>query len=272
MLLALVALHRMRGPGIGDPRLTDPLADVLGEARRLSAALDRAAIRARLLGGCGIALCAHRPIPSSLSRAYGDIDFVVRRADQASFRELIESNGYEPDVRFNNRNGHHRLLHFDKANGRQLDTFVGEFRMCHALDLDDQLPLDGLSLAPADLLLTKLQVLEINDKDLRDTVLLLLDHPVAASDPDAIDRERLATILGKDWGWFTTVTDNLEHLAGLVRALNPFDDGLRAVAVSRIDEVRSVAEQAPKSLKWRGRAKIGRRVAWYDLPEEVTGA
>ena len=246
-----------------------PLADVVAEAHRLAGSLVDAGIRARLLGGCGVALHAHRPIPPALRRTYGDLDYVVRRSESTAFRRLLEREGYDPNVRFNSVNGHRRLLHFDSLNGRQIDTFVGSFHMCHDLDLDDRLPAAGFSLAPADLLLTKLQVVEINDKDLVDTVLLLSEHPVGGTDPEVIDQVRLAQVVGSDWGWYTTLADNLEHLEDRTRALHDLDEETRELVLRRVHDVRGVIDAAPKTMRWRLRARVGRRVAWYELPEEV---
>ncbi len=246
-----------------------PLADVLEEAHRLADLLAAGGIRARLLGGCGIALHAHRTIPTALQRTYGDLDYVVRRSEASAFRRLLEGAGYEPNVRFNNVNGHRRLLHLDSHNGRQIDTFVGSFHMCHDLDLDDRLPESGFSLTPADLLLTKLQVVEINEKDFVDAVLLLSEHPVGDADPEVIERRRIAEVVGSDWGWYTTLSDNLERLEDRARLVHDLDDGTRDLVVHRVHDVRAVMEQAPKSAKWRLRARVGRRVPWYDLPEEI---
>ncbi len=246
-----------------------PLADVVAEARRLGGSLADAGIRARLLGGCGIALHAHRPIPLALRRTYGDLDYAVRRSEVGAFRRLIEREGYEPNVRFNNLNGHRRLLHLDARNGRQIDSFVGSFAMCHNLDLDDRLPVAGFSLAPADLLLTKLQVVEINDKDLVDTVLLLSEHPIGGTDPEVIDKGRIAGVVGSDWGWYTTLADNLERLEDRTGSLLDLDEETRELVLGRVRDVRAVIDTTPKSMGWRLRARVGRRVAWYELPDEV---
>jgi hypothetical protein len=53
----------------------------------------------------------------------------------------------------------------------------------------------------------------------------------------------------------TIVTSTPGHQAGLV--------------ARRVGQITEALAGAPKTLKWRGRAKIGRRVPWYDLPEEV---
>jgi putative nucleotidyltransferase-like protein len=243
--------------------------DTLDEGRRLVAALEAEGLRARLLGGAGVALHGHGPLPPALGRTYGDLDFVVRRRDSAGFRHVLEASGYQPNQRFNAVHGHRRLLYYDDPRDRQIDAFIGDFAMCHALDLDARLPGTGESIAPADLLLTKLQVVEINDKDLLDVVALLIDHPVADRGDEAIERGRVGAVLGRDWGWHTTVTDNLVHLAERLERVADLDGVVRDRVRGSIDELGAIARTAPKSLRWRTRARVGRRVPWYELPEEV---
>ncbi len=245
-----------------------PLTSVVEEARRLGGLSEASGVRARLLGGVGVALHAHGPIPVPLTRPYGDLDYVVGRADGPTFRRLLESSGYEANERFNALHGHRRLLHYDPANGRQVDTFVGSFKMCHALEFGDRLPATGLSIAPVDLLLTKLQIVQVNDKDLRDVLVLLGDHPIG-SGPEAIDPIQLTAIVGNDWGWHTTLLDNIEKLDALGRSIDGLEPGLRARVVDRIAEVRVVIGSARHSVRWRARAAVGRRIPWYELPEEV---
>jgi hypothetical protein len=46
------------------------------------------------------------------------------------------------------------------------------------------------------------------------------------------------------------------------------NDG-RARVAQRLAELLGALEQAPKSRGWRRRAKLGRRVRWYEVPDEV---
>lgn len=247
-----------------------PLPSVLGEARRIGTIAEGSGVCARLLGGGGVALHAHREIPAPLRRTYGDLDYVVRRSDGAAFRRMLEASGYEPNASFNALHGHQRMLHYDPLHKRQVDTFVGDFAMCHALDLRDRLPADGLSLTPVDLLLTKLQIVEVNDKDLVDVLILFGDHAVGAG-PEAIDPNRLAALVGRDWGWYTTLSDNLVKVEERGRWTEGLEPDLRARLLDRIAEVRAVVKGAPRSLGWRARGAVGRRMPWYELPEEVSG-
>ena len=57
--------------------------------------------------------------------------------------------------------------------------------MCHRLDLRSRLHIAGPALNPADLLLTKLQIVELNRKDAIDMIALLLAHPLGADGIDA---------------------------------------------------------------------------------------
>jgi hypothetical protein len=126
-----------------------------------------------------------------------------------------------------------------------------------------------VTLPAADLLLTKLQIAEINRKDLSDVAMLLWDHEPAAGDgPGQVSMTRLATVCGDDWGLYTTVTDNLSQAAPLLAelALGEVD---RARVAGRIEAIGHALEAAPKTMGWRMRAKVGRRVRWYEVPEEV---
>jgi len=237
------------------------------EARRLHELARAQGVTVRLLGGVAVALAADGPLPESLQRTYKDLDYVVKRKDSPKWAALLESSGYVADASFNSLHGSQRLLHYDVANDKQLDTFVGEFAMCHVLDLERRLPAEGITLAPADLLLTKLQIVEVNDKDLVDTIALLLTHPVDES-ARGLSPSAFAAILGTDWGWHTTITDNLAKVAARVGPAGLTPDETAQVQ-GRVTELLGLAESCPKSLKWKARSVVGRRMPWYDLPEEV---
>jgi len=254
--------------------VTVPLHDVVAEGRRLvESAKD---LRIRLLGGVGVALHDHRPVPTALERGYGDLDVVVPPRSTRQTTAALTAAGYVPNERFNALHGAQRMLFYDTANKRQVDVFVGVFAMCHRLDLSRRLDQHPYSLDAADLLLTKLQIHEINRKDLVDSVRLLLTHENAdiAGGGDgrinAMSLDRLRSVTSTDWGWFTTVTDNLQ----LVRAaasdlLEPDDAGH---VESRADEIDAGIRAAPKSMRWKARSVVGRKTPWYELPEEVGGA
>ena len=247
---------------------TTPLADVASEADRVLIMAGDAGARTRLIGGVAIAKHLHVELPEPLRRTYADIDLVVRRGDDRALRAVLEAGGYIPNVAFNSLRGDRRLLYFDQANDRQLDVFVGTFSMCHVLELDNRLGLDPATLSPADLLLTKLQVVEVNGKDQTDALAIVLTHDLADErSGDVVGIDRLVSVTSHDWGWFTTANDNLTGLRIVADAL--LQGETRALARARIDRITEEIAAAPKSIGWMARSKLGRRMRWYELPEEV---
>jgi hypothetical protein len=223
----------------------------------------------RLLGGAAVGMHRHVPFPPALERRYGDIDIVVKKGHDRGLKRLLDEVGYVPNRNFNNLHGDRRLLFYDERNARQLDVFIGTFRMCHTLELDGRLGLHPQTLAPADLLLTKLQIVKINAKDISDAQALLLEHSIERGNGDVIDLDRLMNVTSRDWGWFTTFTDNLARLTPPLDSPLP-QDAARDIA-ERVASIQHALAAAPKSLGWKARAAVGRRVPWYELPEEIGG-
>jgi len=237
--------------------------DVQAEGLALVAALGEAGAAARLLGGVAVAQHRHSGWSASFDRVYGDIDLVVGSRARRVVEGVMANRGYEAAVSFNRLHGDRRLLFLDHAHSRQVDVFLGRFSMCHALELDDRLAEHPTTLAPADLLLTKLQVAEPDPKDLRDAVALIHQHELA-SEGDALAVDRLVEVTRADWGWWTTFTDNLARVPAAATRL--LDDA--SVVEERCAAIASALEAAPKGLRWRARARVGRRVPWREEPEE----
>jgi hypothetical protein len=245
-----------------------PLADVEREALQVVEAARVDGFPVRILGGVAIGILARQRLPERLRRTYADIDLAVGRAVGGRARTVLTALGYEADRGFNSLHGSRRLLFYDTINARRMDVFVGVFKMCHELGLTDRLDVVPNTLSPADLLLTKLQIVELNQKDLIDVVTLL--HVCAIGDRpgvDTIDLPRLELVTGADWGWHTTLIDNLERVSAATAELLTEDDA--AVVRNRVQEIRHAIQVAPKSLGWKVRARVGRRMQWYEVPEEV---
>jgi hypothetical protein len=242
--------------------------DIQEEALRIVQAGDAQGILLRLLGGLAIRI--HSPSAShrALARTYPDIDFAtpVRRAQ--SVETLFIGLGYEPNKTFNLLNGDSRLLFYDLGHSRQIDVFVGGFEMCHRLPITERLSLEPLTLPLAELLLTKLQIVQMNEKDVRDICALILDHPFGETDSETINLPRLSQLCAEDWGLWKTVTLSLDKVQSLLDEyhLEPAD---KATIIYRLDILRRALFDAPKSLKWKMRARIGDKVPWFELPEEV---
>ena len=252
---------------------TAPQADLAAEALRLLSSIEAEEVEARLMGGMAIRLIAGERLDPAFEREIADLDFISARGEGRRLGELLAASGYEPEEQFNALNGARRLLFNDPVHGRQVDVFVGSFEMCHTLPLAERLQARPRTLPAAELLMTKLQIVELNEKDRGDIFALLLAHEVAEADldaagADAIDAARIATLTSRDWGLQRTFELNLGRLREAVAAL-PLEQGGREAIAVRIERVASAIEEAPKSRKWKLRARIGDRRQWYEEPEEV---
>jgi hypothetical protein len=244
-----------------DTTRAGPLA-LAGELIRLA---EERGTRLRALGGLGIALRAPDAHPA-LQREFADIDVAAARKGRADVAAVLERAGLEAEREFNALQGARRQIWWTPDRSTHVDVFLGEFAMCHSLDLDQRLPAEHSALAAADLLLMKLQVVELNHKDVTDAAALLTTHRLGESDAaGSINRRRIVEVLTTDWGFYTTATDNLERLPELVSALDP--ELARPVAEAAA-EIRAEVDAAPKSRAFKLRARVGRRKRWYEVPDE----
>jgi hypothetical protein len=242
---------------------------LVADAQRISEQASDRGVQVRLLGGIAIWLRSSDEVRAALGREYGDIDLVTVRKQSKPLRELLESLGYLPDKMFNATQGDRRL-YFHAADGSyHLDIFVDKFVMSHELELGDRLESEPVVLPAAELLLTKLQIAELNQKDAADTAMLLLGHELAERDgPGLLNVAYVAEVCGQDWGFYTTLTDNLEKTQALLDGILP-DAGQRQVIAERAGKLLAELEATPKTRGWRRRARIGRRMRWYETPDEA---
>jgi hypothetical protein len=250
--------------------VTEIAADIETEAARLLELAERKGVPLRLLGGLAIKLRAREGLPPPFRRTYADIDLVTAKGASGKTQAFLSEAGYTPHKAFNALNGNERLLFFDEPNDRQVDVFVGAFSMSHKIPLEGRVDLEPGTLPVADLLLTKLQIAELNEKDIRDALALVLTHPVGDEDGQTLNASRVAGLCCADWGLWRTITGNLETTREYVGRYELSEEE-KETARARIDELLQRIEREPKTRGWKLRAKIGERKRWYEVPEEVAG-
>jgi hypothetical protein len=244
--------------------LTDgPLADPIAEAQRLIGLAQERGLVLRALGGVAVCLQAPGAQPR-LTRVVKDIDLAAVKGSHKSAIKVMLEAGYVADEMFNALRGSRRLLFGDPRNGRHLDVFVGEFSMCHDLPLMARLDRDPLIVPREELLLSKLQIVQLTENDQGDIFNLLFHNDVSA---DGIDASFIAGLCAGEWGLWRTCTLNLERSLGNLEksALEPDEQTLVA---ARLTSLRDRIKAEPKPMKWRMRDRVGDRVRWYNEPEE----
>jgi hypothetical protein len=141
-------------------------ADMVEEAVRVAREAEREGVTLRLLGGVAVKVRAKGGLHPAFEREYADLDWIAPKGKSSRTQRFFESLGYAPQTRFNALYGRERLLYFDEVNDRQVDVLVGAFRMSHEIPFGEgRMTLEPLTVPLAELLLTKLQVVELNEKD-----------------------------------------------------------------------------------------------------------
>lgn len=244
------------------------------EARALVETAEQAGLPLRAIGGVAVwqrlgdakrsRFQEVRPVPR-------DLDLLAPSNTSSQISEVFRVQGYEGDERLIAWHGNkrHRYFRLDDGGGLALevDVFLGDPPLCHAIDFRDRLSVPGPAMSVTDLLLQKLQIVDSNPKDLIDLSFLLLDHNLEEDEPDGIDVRRVAELLGRDWGFYYTTSQNLDKAEAAVGDfLTPEQS---ATAKGRIARLKETIEAAPKTRRWKLREKVGTRVQWYTDVEEV---
>jgi hypothetical protein len=250
------------------------LEDFYEERTRILGALDEPENRhvlMRLIGA--LAFRTHCPeygyIQDNLNREFTDIDFASYPRFVRDISRIFSDLGYEEDRQVTQLFGERRMLFHDPAYGRHIDIFFDVLDFCHVLNFVGRLEADAPTLPLAELLLEKMQIVQINEKDLIDTTMLLREHPMGSTDQDTINGDVIARTLGADWGFWRTVTGNLRLLDERLETYERLSAEDRAVVRARIQELGQRIRSEPKTLRWKARARIGERVKWYKDVEEL---
>jgi hypothetical protein len=221
----------------------------------------------RLVGSTGIRL--HCPPAAAaldrLRRPAKDIDLVCRHEDRARLRRLLEERGWRVDRDLLVAMEGRRYAFTHPASGLELDVFVDKLEFCHTIELRDRLARRQLTVPIEDLLLQKLQIIRPTVTDRMDSQALLATHPVgAAAEPgEAIDAGYVAGLLARDWGFHHTATANLAALRA-----EPPGNGTGQLVGERVDALLAAIDAAPKSVRWRARARVGERLQWWQDVDE----
>jgi hypothetical protein len=248
--------------------MTPILSDPVDETRRILGRAEASGVPLRAMGGVGVALRAPSVQRVRPARAYDDID-LAGATPGGRIVWLFSELGYRPSAGDGSPTATDRLRFHDPA-GRRVDVYLDLLRMCHDLSFRDRLTVDRATLSLADLLLSKLQIVELTDRDGQDIAALLADHELTDDDA-AIGLRRIAAICANDWGWWKTVDDNLRRLIErwqLKTAMTSIDESqILGTAIARATALRDRLAATPKSTAWRLRAVVGDRVRWYEEPE-----
>jgi hypothetical protein len=225
----------------------------------------------RLIGA--LAFRTHCPqygyLQDKLDRKFTDIDFASYPRFSKGIGHVLSELGYLEDKQVTQLFGDRRMLFHDPKFDRHIDIFYNVLDFCHQISFVGRLEVEKLTLPLAELLLEKMQIVQINEKDQIDTLMLLREHPIGETDIETINASLIAKTLANDWGFWRTVTGNLYLLQEALLRYKQLSEEDREVVTTRVQELQDRIEAAPKSLRWKARAKVGEKVKWYKDVEEL---
>ncbi len=226
-------------------------------------------IMIRILGA--IAFRIHCPIfkyyEYRAGRLLSDIDFAAYSRDKRKIEEMFSDLGYEIDKHAKFLFQGKRYI-FYNPEGIHSDIFFDKLEMCHDVNFAERLEIDYPTISLADLFFEKVQIVQINEKDLIDTAVLLREHNVGPEDKETINSEYISTVLSNDWGFWKTTTMNLEKISQYVKNAEFFQELDKKDIISKIELLLKIIDDKPKSFSWKMRGRIGDKRKWYRDVEE----
>jgi hypothetical protein len=243
--------------------------DTVEEARKIIKIAEERGITLRTIGA--VAFRTHCPkssdLYSALKRELTDIDFIAEQKNASKIDKLFADLGWE--LRFGRLMYYDRKIYENKSSKLKADVFFDKLRMNHTIDLRNRLNIDDLTISVADLFLEKMQIVKINEKDIKDSIVLLREHDVGEGDQEMLNIKYVTNLLAQDWGLYYTVTENLKKVKYFLYTYPSLTEEDKVHVVSKIEKILKTVEVQPKSVGWKMRAKLGTKKKWYTEVEDL---
>jgi hypothetical protein len=241
------------------------------ELKRIIEASNTAGLMLRVIGS--LAFQMHCPtygyLQAAMGRAYTDIDFAAYRKQAREIKTLMAGLGYAENREVFIISEGNRAIFENANNHLHVDVFFDKLDFCHIISWDSRLEVDAPTIPLSEMLLEKMQIVRINEKDVIDTIMLLMEHPLGDRDREMINIARVAELCAKDWGLWRTTTMNLEKVGQLAQGYAQLNEDQKSQVAAQVKQALARIEAEPKSTAWRLRSRVGDRVKWYKDVDEV---
>ncbi|HUK50471.1 MAG TPA: hypothetical protein VLV18_05500 [Terriglobales bacterium] len=247
---------------------TERANSFVNSANKLVQEAQNRNVELRVMGA--VAFRIHCPqfirLVDAMNRELTDLDFMGYKKQRSDIIKMFKELSYTLDKEMLILA--ERLKFHSPSNGPDIDVFLDELRMCHTILFKDRLELDSPTIPLTDLLLEKMQIVQINEKDIKDTIVLLREHAIGTGEPETIDTNYLCKLLANDWGFYYTVTTNLKKLLEFLPTYSSLSDTDCKDVASKVELLLAKLDSTPKSAKWKFRASVGTKRKWYEDVEE----
>jgi len=257
-----------------------PTQTFLDEGKRIVDEGTKVGIPLRLLGGVAIRYhcIEYMEFAKKLGRQVGegeqeytDLDYISYMKNRDKTKKLFEGLGYSKRKTTLSSSATQRQIFFHPKGWFHVDVFFDKLLAAnHPIDFRERLELDSPTVSPTDLLLEKAQIVFPGEKDVKDIMLLLHAHEIAAEEQEnKINGKCIAKLLSSDWGFWYTFTNNLHQLKEHSNAIEALSTDEKQDLASKTSLLLKMIDEEPKSTGWRMRSSIGTKKRWYN-PVETT--
>jgi hypothetical protein len=246
---------------------------MIAEGKRIIVRAKESSLHLRLLGAIAFQIQCPKFsfLTGKLNRVLTDLDFAGYSKEAEKIAKVMRELGYADQPEITTLFGHRRMIWDHASNGLHIDLFFDKLEMNHDIPFENRLDIEEMTIPLADMLLEKMQIVQINEKDVIDTIMLLREHKIANGSPQgAIDADYISKLLSNDWGFYYTVTTNLGKIKGRLDDFTELTDEDRRDVSGKIDNLLDKIERQPKGFSWKMRSRVGPKSKWYREVEEVT--
>jgi hypothetical protein len=214
----------------------------------------------RLIGG--LAVRQHCVDLSFCEREHEDIDFVGLSHQSSTIIDTIEEFGYQEDTSFTMTSGGTHLLFKKPDSDADVDVFLDKLQMEHEIDLRERLNIEENTISVSDLLVCKLIIENLNEKDYHDIIAIVKDNPLSHEDtPHTINIDYIAALCSQNWGLSQDLLTSISSCLDFMKTYH-FEEAVSQEIRRKFGEIREAIEDHPKSFRWTLRSHLGKRLAW----------
>jgi len=240
--------------------------DRITEATRIIDVARKKGAILRLIGG--LAVRNHCEIIDFCERDYGDIDLVGLKKHFKKINETFKELGYKENRNVAIATSGQQMQFYKEDLEDHVDVFLDTFRMEHDVVLKDRLTIEDYTISISDILITKLQIYTMNEKDLRDILTIVKDIPLGEEDKSGmINKRYISKLCSRDWGLYTDIISNIDKCLNLMHHYNLSLEEVEQIQ-NKLKKIKEMIEKESKTRRWKLRAKIGKKKAWYRVVEE----
>lgn len=195
-----------------------------------------------------------------------DIDFIAKIEQIEDIDKLLSNIKFVLMETQFSTNGEHRIYIGASSNygsDIKIDIFFGNLTFNHRIPKPYFDTNFKYTLPPTQLLLSKLSIVKIVEKDVKDIIYLLAFHKYG---DDYIDEDMLKRVWcsnTKAWGLCRTCIKSIKTVKNYLNENENHYSSVKVVVEDRLEYLLNIIRHSNKSLSWKIRACIGEKVSYY---------